>query len=512
MGIRLTGIHLRRVLSVIKNRIKLAVKAISFTLLTLMIVGMVNQWMIPKNYYNDDWPSTNTFKDFYKLEKNSVDVLFLGSSFAISAFNPQVIYEEYGITGYNLASEQQSVLISYYWLKEALKYQSPKVVVLETLTFHRYTSNSVYNKLNCSESAIRYAMDPMRISPLKLEAAKEIEKLDPTQNALSFFFQNIRFHSRWTSLSEEDFTEKSMIEHGGVKGYTVLGDYKPDAEDVTFTADKFSGAEPEPMEEVAEVYLDKIVKLCEENDIDLIFAKVPSTEYAGRYISTKNYADKNNIPFYDFNEKGLFEEIGYKTAEDGKDHLNYKGAEKVSLYMGKLFRDEYGLAAHEDPSFIESGRNYRHKVKNILLTQTNDVNEYLEMLNDDTYSIFLFAPLKYSEYIDDEIMNRLQALGFKEDLQNIEGTKHYCAVKDADAVTERLTDSDLMMSGTIRSGRTIYRFTIDTKIMKKKLHIYSLTIDGITCAEKSDGLSIVVYDNDQMKVIDRVNIKTTMER
>lgn len=72
---------------------KLFIKFISFVLVTCLCVGVVNEWLKPKYYYNDVWPSTNTFKDFYNLEKNSVDVLFFGSSHVVSSLNPQVIYD-----------------------------------------------------------------------------------------------------------------------------------------------------------------------------------------------------------------------------------------------------------------------------------------------------------------------------------------------------------------------------------------------------------------------------------
>lgn len=65
------------------------------------------------------------------MQKDTVDVLFLGSSHGVTSFLPQELYNQYGITGYNLGCEQQGMVTSYYWLKEALRYQSPKAVVLD---------------------------------------------------------------------------------------------------------------------------------------------------------------------------------------------------------------------------------------------------------------------------------------------------------------------------------------------------------------------------------------------
>lgn len=73
----------------------LAVKCTVFIAVALICVGTVNNILIPKNYFNQNWPTTNTYTDFYKLEKNTVDVLLFGSSHAASSLNPQVIYDTY---------------------------------------------------------------------------------------------------------------------------------------------------------------------------------------------------------------------------------------------------------------------------------------------------------------------------------------------------------------------------------------------------------------------------------
>lgn len=51
-----------------------------------------------------------------------------------------------------LGAQQQSLPVSYFWLMEAFRYQSPSVVVLDT------------EPLNSSEAAVRLAMDSMRWS------------------------------------------------------------------------------------------------------------------------------------------------------------------------------------------------------------------------------------------------------------------------------------------------------------------------------------------------------------
>ena len=95
-------------------------------LLILFFTLLLLTWVfLPKNTFNSEWHETSATVNFYRMEKNSIDVLFLGSSYCMSTFSPQEIYNQYGLRSYNLGTQQQSLLVSYYWLKEALRYQHP---------------------------------------------------------------------------------------------------------------------------------------------------------------------------------------------------------------------------------------------------------------------------------------------------------------------------------------------------------------------------------------------------
>ena len=490
-----------------KKRALLGVRFVIFVLLTCICVYMVNRLMMPKYYYNENWATTNTYQDFYALDKDSVDVFFLGSSHAVSAFNPQVIYDTYGISSYNLGSEQQSLLVSYYWLREALKYQSPQVVVLETYTLYKYKDAYVYNDMNCSETAVRKAMDSMKLSPLKIEAAMAIEEMDPTQNALSYILTNIRYHTRWTDLSEKDFTETEMVKHGGIKGFSALNGKSSVTKDVFFKTEDVDLVEAEPMVRVADEYLGKIVDLCDEKGIKLIFVNIPYGEPVERYKSTREYAESKGIPYYDFNEESLYREIEYNAEKDGYGHPNYKGAEKLSLYIGKLLRENYNVSARNDTSFDKSREIYEQIIKNYELAETTDVYDYFDRISDSRYDIFVFVPTNIGDCVDAKLAKKWRKLGFSTDIQSIKEGSRYCGVK-AEKKIEKVTNEDLAFSGSTRDGKVIYSFTIDTSVMMQSNQTFSMVIDGKECGNQSVGMDIVVYDHDFKMIVDKVNINT----
>lgn len=495
----------------VKKKLFLFIKLIIFLTLTLLVVNTVNNLLKPKYYYTEEWPTTNTYVDFYKLEKNSVDVLMFGSSHAVSSLNPQVIYDNYGITSYNLGCEQQSPLITYYWLREALKYQSPKVVIIDTYTFHKYTDAYVYNEMNCSEAAVRKAIDSMHFSPLKIEAGQNIERYDDTQNGLSYPFLNIRYHSRWTKIGESDFTENAMVEHGGVKGFATLGGTNQELQYTPFKAIDAEQAGSEEMVNVAKEYIGKTVELCKKEGIELIFINIPYGESIERYKAIKEYADMNGILYFDFNEEFLYNEISYNAAENLMGHPNYLGAEKISMYIGKLLATKYNIVRREDDTYDKSRLVYEHKIEKIKLKETTDAMQYLDMLKSPYYSLFIMAPIDYSECLNDDIMEKLFSLGLTTDLRGAEYGTHYYAIKDNGIIDERLTKDDFSFKGSIRNGAVIYSYTINTEMMIKQYNTYSMKIDGIECGNQDEGITIVVYDNDFKCIVDNVNINTNSE-
>ena len=80
-----------------------------------------------------DYDTTRKVEGFYAEEENSLDFVFVGSSQMFTTVVPAVLWEEYGMTSYDFGANEQPMYLSYYYIKEALKYQNPKAIVLEVL-------------------------------------------------------------------------------------------------------------------------------------------------------------------------------------------------------------------------------------------------------------------------------------------------------------------------------------------------------------------------------------------
>jgi hypothetical protein len=109
-----------------KKKLKNIIGVLIFLTIFVMVFYVVDTTL--KFKYAD---GILTIEDFYHYPDNSIDVLLLGSSHVGVNIDTIQLNEEFGIASYNLWGSVQPTWNSYYYLKEALKTQKPKVVVLE---------------------------------------------------------------------------------------------------------------------------------------------------------------------------------------------------------------------------------------------------------------------------------------------------------------------------------------------------------------------------------------------
>lgn len=474
------------------------------TILTVLVVVCLATWtkiLIPKYYYNTTWATTATYQGFYEMEKGTVDVLFLGSSHAAAAFNVQQLYNEYGITGYNLGCEQQNLLVSYYWLKEALRFQSPKAVVVDLLALFEWWKEE---PLNSTESCTRKAMDYMKWSPVKIEAVKDICSIDKNQFALSYYLPNIRFHTRWGELSEDDFAS-DLSSHYELKGFCPLAgksgytEYRPFEE-----RDSDNIVEPVG---VMENYLNRMIGLCEEKGIKLILVKTPTVGVSvEKYNMIKKIADEHNIVYYDFNESQLYNKIDFDFTVDMHDatHGSISGSIKIMDFIGDVLMNTCSIKGKYDAQWEQTKSFYESVLNEYNMVHTTDIYDYLKMINDKRYSLFISAKDEASVSLNEEVISLMKKLGLNFELAG-QYRASYLAVITEEDVYEDIGKERLEYYGTVRDG--IVRFELASAGAESG-DVSSIKIAGEECSKNQRGLNIVVYDNLLKRKVDSVAFDT----
>jgi hypothetical protein len=474
-------------------------RCILFLFLLIVSLGLINQALLPKftDESNPSWPMTSSYFQFYKMERDSVDVLFLGSSVVENAFDPQTIYDEYGIRSYNLGSEQQSAFLSYYWLKEALRSQSPQAVVLDSHFLYTMHPGSA---INTEDAFIRKCLDPMRLTPVKMEAVRELCRLDPSQSALSFYFTNLRYHTRWKELTEADLV-RSEYAYAPLKGFGVITGPGPERFDPFIPGSIQTAYTFDP---VTAEYMDKIAGLCKENGITLILCSLPGTNMDDALDSSLNaFASRHGLLYLNLGRPEYYNGIGaVLPGENTIQHQNVFGAQKTSLFIGRVLADIAGVKGEEDIQYEETRDHHSHILHNARLVNTSDLADYLDLLKDCEDVVFMTSFFDIASLYTPEIFEKMQALGLRIDMTDRSGYSYIAVLEPGERPVEETNKGPLTVSGSIRGHRTFYTVRSgDYKIVDFDL----IDVDGKDRAPLHHaGLNIVVYDPVLRRVIDSV--------
>ena len=273
-----------------------------------------------------------TWESYLKEPRNSIDVLYFGSSLAYCNIVPGVVWEETGITSYVMAGPEQTIPITYSYIKETCRTQNPKVVALE-VTGMFYPQYCGFTKANISY---------MPWSFNRIEAA--LCAAEPELRA-GLLFPILDYHSLWTTVKGSEIKAHLTAEQDIFAGYTYLEKSVPQ-EGITVRG--FS-AETENYRRNLN-YLNRISDYCRRKGIELLLIVTPTKGRIAEPALTQLKADIAQVEgarFIDFND--VMSELKVDDSTDWYDfiHFNCRGAEKFSRYLGRYLRDELGLSATE---------------------------------------------------------------------------------------------------------------------------------------------------------------------
>jgi len=325
-----------------------------FSIIFCLFFSSITQILIPK-WKNKDNDASRTLS-FYEQPKNSIDVLFIGGSSFRDGFAPLVIWREYGYTSYNRATRSQTPMVSYYYLVESLKYQHPKVVVINNYSLFL---DFLVDK---REAFIRTSVDPLRISSIKIKLILDIISKSKFQTFISYLFPLFRYHSRWKHLSQEDFEYYKIDKYDPFKGHYVTFNSVPYQlpDNYMFPTEKLKY-----FPESSLYYHEKIIQLCKKNNIDIVYIALPklkSSDYS-QHLATEQLAKKYNLKYLNYGLPELINKVGINTLSDmhDQDHLNFFGAEKISRHFGAFLKNNFDLIdKRNDPAYEQWNIDLRY--------------------------------------------------------------------------------------------------------------------------------------------------------
>lgn len=358
---------------------QMALRMISFAIILGIVISLTGQFYQPAWR---DWNNYDTLHGFYKEPKNTVETIFLGASITANGFIPAELYRDYGICAYNLGTEQQPMLGSYYWTKEAYRLHGKtlKTVILDTSMLRRSPIEAFYRK----------AIDAMHLSENKIEAVRDYT--ESLNDEISYLFPMFSYHSRWSGANYSDFRKVKYIVKSGTRGYNFAAtryiDYSSAVTDLAVPSYLINyNATETVLDEDSLYYLKKLINFTKEHDLKLILTKTPviSSWSSNDHNAVAKIADRYNLNFIDFNFEPYLSESGYNHAIDSADggHMNYQGASKITKWFGRYLSQNCGATDVRNDfryAFMnESLKNYEDTVGFAMsLKNEDDIAGYID--------------------------------------------------------------------------------------------------------------------------------------
>lgn len=160
-----------------------------------------NIWIADIAFLKYPRESTGIDKGFNQLEKDSVDVLFMGASQMFSSIDAKRLTEEYGISSYDYGASRQMISTTEYYLDEALKTQHPKLVMIESCEILHEMSDDIRDEV------IAYSYLPMPMSDEKYAYLLRDTGGDVTETLKLCYLPLLSYHNKWKSIQLKDISE-----------------------------------------------------------------------------------------------------------------------------------------------------------------------------------------------------------------------------------------------------------------------------------------------------------------
>lgn len=283
--------------------------------------------------------------NLYRQPENSIDVLAVGTSLAYAGVNTNVLWSEYGITAYNLCSAEQPYWVSYYSIREALKTQKPKVILLDAKA-------SAYQEDYSRRG--RTIMSTYGMRGLENRIGATLACVEDPRDVPGYILGLPQVHSNYDKVTPRDFIYP--LDNGG-RGSDWKGYIEVDAVEYHQRPSLVWTKIKKKMNPRQEEYVRKIFELCQQEEIPVMLVGFPSPDYEADHLSFNALwavAEEYGIKGENYNDPKLRFGLHYSSDFADWQHLNVKGSMTFSRKLGKDLKEMYELEDHRRDPYYDS--------------------------------------------------------------------------------------------------------------------------------------------------------------
>lgn len=463
---------------------KQAIRIICFMLILLITLNCINN--IFKVKYSD---GIYDLTKFYELENETIDVLILGSSHAFENFNTGTLWDEYGMASYILGGSIQPLWNTYYYLKEALKTQTPELIILEGY-LTTYSSEFIDDsRIIKNNYGLKWSFDKIN----------SIKSSSPKERWSEFFLEYIQYHTRYAELCMEDFLEN--------QGNKLYDDWKGFGCNMSTAPLKSTNVcdiiERTALYEKTEKYYRATIELAQKNNIPIIVVISP---YAGiskheqcLYNTAGDIAAEYNVPFINCNL--LVDKMGIDYDVDAADisHLNYRGNQKFSKYIGKYLKDNFKISNRIGDTRYDTWQRSadftRQMIEDQIVLETYDIDALSELMQDPNYWVAVSidgncnTSDKYLESFFEKLGiydKGLTGIWFKADNE----ITWYSGMQEAEYFI----------------SVSMHDFCMKRSLNEQGGYINTIIFDNMQYQKVNNGVNVLIFDSKTEKIVDMFGI------
>ncbi len=284
---------------------------------------------------------------FFNEQPRSMDVLCYGSSRMYCTLDPLVLHHETGLNAYVLATQQQPLAATYYYMKESLRTQSPQLMILEaSMAFHEPDF--------IGSGALRDCLDPLPWSANKVEIIRTLVAPEERKN---YYFSFLQYHRRWKELSARDFDFSWLDDRDPFRGYIYL------------TPERGADCRQQSLDSVAAVPIPEenltllrgMAALAREHGaafLLMVSSYETVTDDLGYLKSLHAFCAEEGIPLLDLNLH--FNELDIEAERDFFDsgHFNARGSAKATRWIASRIGEIFSLQPRTHIADAEIESNY----------------------------------------------------------------------------------------------------------------------------------------------------------
>ncbi len=324
-----------------KKNIISILKIVIFSIIFLLIFTFISY------LYKPPCVDLNNIAGFYGEKENAV---YIGGSASFVYYEPLKAYEDYGIASYDFGANTISAELYNFLVKEVMKTQQPKVIILDARAYQ-------YREKDLVPSEVSYR-NVLTGTPFSINRTMFIEKSVRNylnEGTLSYHFDLIKYHGRDGEFDLKNSIEMMLKQYENpVKGFYFVPSIDK-VEPAKYNTDKISKIDKE-----TEKLLVDLMEYAKKVNVKLLFVVSPYSEALYQKESF-NYIEgvvkKYGFDFLDSNEYDKEMNIDYDVDFYNNSHMNIFGADKYTEFLSKYIKEKYNLPDRRKDKNYEEWNN-----------------------------------------------------------------------------------------------------------------------------------------------------------